>query len=78
MNSAIHGIDDQLTSAQKLYQSLAARYDAETRFINGIRREAIAAVKAKPGELIVDAGCGTGWCIPALAEAVASLSTTVS
>jgi demethylmenaquinone methyltransferase/2-methoxy-6-polyprenyl-1,4-benzoquinol methylase len=60
----------QVSRAIKLYADLAPNYDAETRFITGIRRQAIAALRLKPGETVLDAGCGTGWCLPTLAEQV--------
>lgn len=52
------------------YRELAPRYDRRTRLIDGIRRKTIAALKLQPGESVLDAGCGTGWCIPRLAELV--------
>lgn len=52
------------------YRELAPGYDAATRRIDGIRRRAIAALGLRPGETVLDAGCGTGWCIPLLGEAV--------
>lgn len=52
------------------YRSLAPRYDHRTRWINGVRERAIAALQLRPGDTVVDAGCGTGWCLPRLATAV--------
>ncbi len=60
----------QVDEAARLYERLAARYDEETRFIAGIRRQAIHALKLLPGETVLDAGCGTGWCLPKLASQV--------
>ncbi len=60
----------QVSKAIALYARLAPQYDEETRFITGIRREAITALNLQPGEIVLDAGCGTGWCIPSLAERV--------
>lgn len=62
----------QVEAAQKLYTSLAVSYDDETRFITGIRKQVIDAPNLKPGETVVDAGCGTGWCLPMLTECVGS------
>ena len=52
------------------YRDLASRYDHYTRRINAIREEAIAALALQPGETVLDAGCGTGWCLQRLARAV--------
>ncbi|MEP7156757.1 MAG: methyltransferase domain-containing protein [Betaproteobacteria bacterium] len=63
-------MSSQVEEAAKLYSTLAARYDDETRFIAGVRRQAIDALNLQPGESVLDAGCGTGWCLPILAEKV--------
>ena len=60
----------QVEDAGRLYSALAARYDDETRFIAGVRRQAIEALDLKPGESVLDAGCGTGWCLPMLSDKV--------
>ncbi|HEY2628613.1 MAG TPA: methyltransferase domain-containing protein [Usitatibacter sp.] len=52
------------------YGELAPRYDASTRRIDAIRDRAIDALALRPGETVVDAGCGTGWCVPRLLERV--------
>ena len=52
------------------YRALAAHYDHATRFINGVRQKAIAALHLRQGDVVLDAGCGTGYCIPMLARAV--------
>jgi ubiquinone/menaquinone biosynthesis C-methylase UbiE len=63
-------VSAQVSEAIQLYAKLAPQYDEETRYITGIRRDAIAALKLKPRESVLDAGCGTGWCIPSLADGV--------
>jgi demethylmenaquinone methyltransferase/2-methoxy-6-polyprenyl-1,4-benzoquinol methylase len=60
----------QIEDAQRLYAHLAERYDEETRLITGIRRRAVHALALLPGETVLDAGCGTGWCLPMLAQCV--------
>ena len=52
------------------YRGLAPRYDHFTRRINRIRMRAIEALRLAPGETVLDAGCGTGWCLPPLATRV--------
>jgi len=52
------------------YRDLAPRYDRRTRLINRIRRRTIDALALRPGDAVLDAGCGTGWCLPELARRV--------
>jgi demethylmenaquinone methyltransferase/2-methoxy-6-polyprenyl-1,4-benzoquinol methylase len=52
------------------YRELAPRYDHFTRRINSIRDRTIAALDLVPGQAVLDAGCGTGWCLPWLAQRV--------
>jgi ubiquinone/menaquinone biosynthesis C-methylase UbiE len=52
------------------YRALAPRYDHFTRRINRIREKAIDALGLEAGQAVLDAGCGTGWCIPLLARRV--------
>ncbi len=52
------------------YRELAPRYDLHTRWIDPIRERAIDALGLRPGEVVLDAGCGTGWCLPHLLDKV--------
>lgn len=54
------------------YRDLAPRYDFFTRRIDGIRERAIEALGLRRGETVVDAGCGTGWCVLRLLDRVGS------
>lgn len=67
----------QVEDAGHLYARLAARYDVETRYINGIRRQAVATLGLRPGETVLDAGCGTGWCLPLLARQVGATGRVI-
>ncbi|MCY7388027.1 MAG: methyltransferase domain-containing protein [Burkholderiales bacterium] len=60
----------QVADASRLYATLAPTYDDETKFITGIRKRAIEALRLQPGETVLDAGCGTGWCLPMLSAGV--------
>ncbi len=60
------------------YRELAPRYDHYTRRINRIRERTIAALALQRGETVLDAGCGTGWCLPALAEAVGGTGRVIA
>ena len=59
-----------LHDALEHYGNLANRYDQATRLINGIRQRAIAALQLQPGDTVLDAGCGTGYCFTAIQEAI--------
>jgi demethylmenaquinone methyltransferase/2-methoxy-6-polyprenyl-1,4-benzoquinol methylase len=54
------------------YRELAPRYDQYTRRINAIRQRTVAALALQPGETVLDAACGTGYCLPFLERGVGS------
>ena len=70
--------EGRLAQALAHYRALAPRYDHYTRRINAVRERAIASLRLKPGEVVVDAGCGTGWCLPFLARAVGPAGTVIA
>jgi len=66
-----------LVRAVAHYRDLAPRYDHYTRRINAIRERAIDALALRPGETALDAGCGTGWCLPRLAQRVGDTGSVI-
>jgi len=52
------------------YRDVAGRYDALTASGDPYRRRAVAALGLRPGETVVDVGCGTGLNFAALRAAV--------
>ena len=60
------------------YRELAQRYDSRTHRIDVIRRRAIEALGLVPGDLVLDAGCGTGWCLPPLMEGVGASGSVIA
>ena len=52
------------------YRAVAAQYDHATRRINGVRRDAVTALRLKPGETVIDIGCGSGFSFAPILEAI--------
>ena len=52
------------------YRRRASVYDAELALFEPIRRSAVAKLRLKPGDTVIDAGCGTGLSLPLLHAAV--------
>ena len=67
-----------LDAALAHYRALAPRYDERTRRIDGIRLRAIERLQLRPGDTVLDAGCGTGWSLPHLAERVGPMGRIIA
>jgi ubiquinone/menaquinone biosynthesis C-methylase UbiE len=52
------------------YRDLAPKYDYATRRIDGVRVRAIEALRLQPGDVVLDAGCGTGFCFELIEKAI--------
>jgi arsenite methyltransferase len=59
------------------YRELAPRYDRRTRWINRIRERTLEALRIEPGQVVLDAGCGTGWCLPRIAAQVGAAGSVI-
>jgi demethylmenaquinone methyltransferase/2-methoxy-6-polyprenyl-1,4-benzoquinol methylase len=68
-NSPGSGTAD-LDRALHHYGELAPRYDYATRRIDGVRAKAIAKLRLQPGDVVLDAGCGTGFCFAMIEQAI--------
>jgi ubiquinone/menaquinone biosynthesis C-methylase UbiE len=68
---------ESLARSTRHYRGLASRYDRATRLIDRIRLKTIEALDLRAGEVVIDAGCGTGWCLPHIARAVAPAGRVV-
>jgi ubiquinone/menaquinone biosynthesis C-methylase UbiE len=67
-----------LEAALAHYRALAPQYDERTRRIDGIRLRTIERLKLRPGDVVLDAGCGTGWSLPHLARAVGATGRIIA
>lgn len=52
------------------YGALAAGYDRRTRLTEALRLEAVAALALRPGDTVLDAACGTGFCFAPILERI--------
>jgi ubiquinone/menaquinone biosynthesis C-methylase UbiE len=60
------------------YREIAPSYDHFTRHIDRIRERAIEALALREGDVVLDAGCGTGWCLPRLLDRVGASGQVIA
>jgi acyl dehydratase/ubiquinone/menaquinone biosynthesis C-methylase UbiE len=62
--------DDDTRSAATLYRRVAGSYDLSTAWLEPYRRRVISQLRLRPGEVVLDAGCGTGLNFERIEEAI--------
>src|SRR5438132_8732398 len=59
------------------YTDSARTYDARTGLYQGYRKQLVSSLPLNRGDVVLDVGCGTGLCLPMLAERVGPTGTVV-
>jgi len=60
------------------YRAVSAGYDRRTRLTDAVRLEAVSALELRPGDIALDAACGTGFCFLPILERVGAQGRLVA
>jgi demethylmenaquinone methyltransferase/2-methoxy-6-polyprenyl-1,4-benzoquinol methylase len=64
-------------SAGPAYSTEAPLYDSRTKGFDTYRRRIVERLPLRPGDVVIDVGCGTGLCFPFLLERVGPAGAVV-
>ena len=64
-------------AGSEAYRAQASRYDRHTDAFRRWRELVVAQLPARPGDTVLDVGCGTGLCLPLLQHNVGPSGTSV-
>ena len=64
-------------SALALYRAHAERYDDATDWAAADRRRAVELLDLRPGDTVIDVGCGTGLCFPDIEDRIGTTGRLV-
>lgn len=63
--------------AVEKYRAIATVYDGLMKRTAEVRREAVALMQLKPGDVVLDIGCGTGLSFPLIEQGIGSDGTVI-